>query len=330
MVVAQQLYEGVEIASDGPEGLITYMRTDSIRLSETFSTPAIQYIEEQYGKEYKGFVRKPKTGINIQDAHEAIRPTSVLNKPESIKKYLSRDEYNLYKMIYYRTLASLMKSATISVTDVELTNNLALFKAQAQSVKFDGYLKVYTYDSVSTSVLPKLTVGETLQALEIEKTQQFTSPPARYTEARLIKEMEDLGIGRPSTYSQTISTLKKRKYVTIKEKRFIPTDQGMLTIEKLDEYFEQIVSVDYTARMEKVLDDISEGDENQGRIVSEFYNSFMPMVENANKHMEKIAPKFTGEDCPNCGKPMVFRQSRYGTFEACGNFPTCKYIKYTL
>lgn len=326
MLIAQRLYEGVDLETE-TVGLITYMRTDSIRLSETFSLPAIKYIEEQYGKEYKGFVRKPKTGINIQDAHEAIRPTSVYNKPETVKKYLSRDEYNLYKMIYYRTLASLMKAATIHVTDVELTNNEALFKAQAQSIAFDGYLKVYTYDTVSTSQLPKLVVGETLTALEIEKTQQFTSPPSRYTEARLIKEMEDLGIGRPSTYSQTISTLKKRKYVTIKEKRFIPTEQGMLTIEKLDEYFEQIVSVDYTARMEKVLDDISEGTDLQNRIVSQFYNSFMPMVENANKHMEKVAPKFTGEDCPKCGKPMVFRQSRYGTFEACSNYPTCKHIK---
>lgn len=326
MLVAQRLYEGVDLETE-TVGLITYMRTDSIRLSDTFSYPAIKFIEEQYGKEYKGFIRKPQKGINIQDAHEAIRPTSVYNKPESVKKYLTRDEYNLYKMIYYRTLASLMKAAKINVTDVELTNEQALFKAQAQSVAFDGYLKVYTYDSVSTSALPKLVVGETLKAEEIEKTQQFTSPPARYTEARLIKEMEDLGIGRPSTYSQTIATLKKRKYVTIKDKRFIPTEQGVLTIEKLDEYFEQIVSVDYTARMEKVLDDISLGEDNQNRIVSQFYKSFIPMVENANKNMEKVAPKFTGENCPKCGKPMVFRQSRYGTFEACGNYPTCKFIK---
>ena len=233
---------------------------------------------------------------------------------KSIKQYLSRDEYSLYKLIYNRTLASLMKAARIKVTDLLLHNNGAEFKASAQEVVFDGYLRVYSYDTVQTSNLPALTEGTTIEAVAVIPSQNFTSPPARYTEARLIKEMEDLGIGRPSTYSQTISTLKNRKYVSVKDKRFIPTEQGMLTIEKLDEFFSQIVSVDYTARMEKVLDDISEGNENQTRIVSSFYNSFIPMVDKANKHMEKVAPKFTGEDCPECGHKMVFRQSRYGTF----------------
>jgi DNA topoisomerase-1 len=161
----------------------------------------------------------------------------------------------------------------------------------------------------------------------VEKSQHFTKPPARFSEARLIREMEDLGIGRPSTYSQTISTLKTRKYVTIKEKKFTPTDQGKLTIEKLDEFFEQIISVDYTARMEKVLDDISEGSQEQVDIISRFYTSFIPMVDNANKNMDRVAPKFTGEDCPNCGSPMVHRTSKFGTFEACSDYPTCKYIK---
>ncbi|QMS85402.1 type I DNA topoisomerase [Candidatus Xianfuyuplasma coldseepsis] len=326
MLIAQRLYEGIDLANE-TVGLITYMRTDSIRLSETFSYPAIKFIEEEYGKAYKGYIRKAKKSLNVQDAHEAIRPTSVFHRPKDVKQYLSRDEYNLYKLIYNRTLASLMKAAKIQVTDVLLTNQQAEFKASAQEVVFDGYLKVYTYDTVQTSQLPELTEGDVLTALNVETTQNFTSPPARYSEARLIKEMEDLGIGRPSTYSQTISTLKNRKYVSVKEKRFIPTEQGMLTIEKLDQFFSQIVSADYTARMEKVLDDISEGEEHQTRIVTQFYNSFIPMVENANKNMEKIAPKYTGEDCPKCGHKMVFRQSKYGTFEACSNFPACKYIK---
>jgi len=326
MLIAQKLYEGIDLESE-TVGLITYMRTDSIRLSETFSYPAINYIEEKYGKEYKGFVRKAKKGINIQDAHEAIRPSSVYNTPEKIKKYLSRDEFNLYQLIYKRTLASLMKAATIKSTNVEFVNNDAIFKATAQELVFDGYLKLYTYESVSNSELPPLKEGSTLAPESIEKTQHFTKPPARFSEAKLIKEMEDLGIGRPSTYSQTISTIKKRKYVSVKDKKFIPTDQGRLTIDKLDEFFEQIVSVDYTARMEKVLDDISLGEDQQTRIVSSFYSTFIPMVENANKNMEKLAPKFTGEDCPKCGSPMVFRNSRYGTFEACSNYPTCKHIK---
>lgn len=327
MLIAQKLYEGIDLKSE-TVGLITYMRTDSIRLSETFSYPTLAFIKDKYGKEYAGFVKKGKKGLNVQDAHEAIRPTSVTYTPESVKKYLSKDEFTLYSMIYNRAVASLMKPAIIKATNVDLKNNDALFKANAQELVFDGYLKVYgAYEKVPASELPPLEVGNTLKAEEIEKTQNFTKPPARFTEARLIKEMEDLGIGRPSTYSQTISTLKKRKYVSIKEKKFIPTEQGVLTISKLDEFFAQIVSVDYTARMEGVLDEISMGKEEQTNIVSKFYTSFIPMVENANKNMEKIAPKFTGESCPKCGSDMVFRSSRYGTFEACSNYPACKHIK---
>ena len=186
---------------------------------------------------------------------------------------------------------------------------------------------LFRSEKIDLSELPDLAEKSTIEAAEVQKTQHFTKPPARFSEARLIKEMEDLGIGRPSTYSQTITTLKTRKYVSVVEKKFTPTEQGTLTTEKLDEFFGQIISVDYTARMEKVLDEISLGKENQFEIISKFYKSFIPMVENANKNMEKVQAKFTGEDCPKCGSPMVFRTSRYGTFEACSNFPTCKYIK---
>ncbi len=327
MLIAQKLYEGIELGNE-TTGLITYMRTDSIRLSNTFSYPALDYIKENYGKEYAGRVRTAKKGINIQDAHEAIRPTNIYNTPSKMKKYLAKDELSLYTMIYKRALASLMKPAKIKSTTLELTNNDALFRASAQELVFDGYLKVYgDYEKVQASELPDLELGFKIKDEGIDKQQHFTKPPARFSEARLIKEMEDLGIGRPSTYSQTISTLKVRKYISIQDKKFIPTEQGTLTINKLNEFFDQIISVDYTARMEKVLDDIATGSEEQTNIVSSFYNAFIPMVDKANKNMEKIAPKFTGEKCPQCGSDMVFRNSRYGTFEACGNYPTCKYIK---
>lgn len=327
MLVAQKLYEGIDLGTE-TKGLITYMRTDSTRLSNSFSYPALEYIKKEYGEEYAGRVKGQKKKANVQDAHEAIRPTSVYHTPASVKQHLSKDEFALYKMIYARALASLMKPAIIKGTNIELTNNDAQFKATAQELVFDGYLKLYgAYEKVQASKLPPLEEGLKIEAEDIEKTQNFTKPPLRFTEARLIKEMEDLGIGRPSTYSQTISTLKKRKYVSLKEKKFTPTDQGRLTIEKLDEFFSQIVSVDYTARMERVLDEISEGNEDQVRIISNFYESFIPMVDNANQNMEKLAPKFTGEQCPKCGSDMVFRTSRYGTFEACSNYPTCKHIK---
>ncbi|MBN2604210.1 MAG: type I DNA topoisomerase [Bacilli bacterium] len=327
MLIAQKLYEGIDLANE-TVGLITYMRTDSTRLSETFTEPAIEYLTDKYGKAYVGKVSKAKKGINIQDAHEGIRPTNVFNSPDSVKKYLSKDEYNLYSMIFARVLASLMKPAIISTKVIELTNNDSLFKSTAQDLVFDGYLKVYgKYEKVDVSELPDLEINSKIAAEEIEKTQHFTKPPSRFSEARLIKEMEDLGIGRPSTYSQTITTLKTRKYMTIKDKKFVPTEQGILTIDKLDQFFAQIISVDYTARMEKVLDEISLGEQDQFEIVSRFYNSFIPMVDNANKNMDKVQPKFTDEICPKCGSKMVHRVSKFGSFEACSNFPTCKYIK---
>ncbi len=327
MLVAQKLYEGINLGSEA-SGLITYMRTDSIRLSDVFTKPAMKRLEEIYGKEYCGRVKKFKQKPNIQDAHEAIRPTNLSRTPESIKKFLSKDEYSLYVMIYDRTLASLMAPAVIKTNTISLTNNDSLFKVAAQSLIFDGYLKVYgKYEKLDLSELPELLIDDTITAKKIEKTQHFTSPPPRFSEAKLIKEMEDLGIGRPSTYSQTITTLKTREYVSIEEKKFLPTNQGTLTIEKLDEFFARIISVDYTARMEKVLDEISLGTQNQTDIITSFYNSFIPMVDEANIHMDKLAPQTTGEKCPKCGSDMVYRSSKFGSFEACSNYPTCKYIK---
>ena len=327
MLIAQKLYEGIDLENE-KMGLITYMRTDSTRISNTFVAPAIKYLENKYGKEYVGKPKVVKKKANVQDAHEAVRPTNVFNTPSKVKKFLTKDEFNLYTFIFERTMASIMKPAVIATKTIELINNKALFKASAQDLVFDGYLKVYSkYEKLDLSELPDLVENSTIEPTEVQKTQHFTKPPARFSEARLIKEMEDLGIGRPSTYSQTITTLKTRKYVSVTEKKFTPTEQGTLTTEKLDEFFGQIISVDYTARMEKVLDEISLGKENQYEIISKFYKSFIPMVDNANKNMDKVQPKFTGEECPKCGSPMVFRTSRYGTFEACSNFPTCKHIK---
>jgi len=327
MLIAQKLYEGIDLESE-TVGLITYMRTDSTRISNTFVAPAIKYLDKLYGSDYVGKPKVVKKKANVQDAHEAIRPTSISNTPIKVKKFLTKDEFNLYTFIFERTMASIMKPAIIATKTIELINNKALFKASAQDLVFDGYLKAYSkYEKVDLSELPDLVEESKIEATEIQKTQHFTKPPARFSEARLIKEMEDLGIGRPSTYSQTITTLKTRKYVSVVEKKFTPTEQGTLTTEKLDEFFGQIISVDYTARMEKVLDEISLGEENQFEIISKFYKSFIPMVDNANKNMDKVQAKFTGEDCPKCGSQMVFRTSRYGTFEACSNFPTCKHIK---
>ena len=327
MLIAQRLYEGIDLENE-TVGLITYMRTDSNRLSNTFIEPTKEHILNTYGKDYLGTKTKKQSKKNIQDAHEAIRPTSIEYTPESVKAYLSRDEYRLYHLIYSRALASLMKAATLSSKTINLKTGEAIFKARAQALDFDGYLKVYgKYETIDVSDLPPLKEGEELKANDFEPSQHFTQPPARFTEATLIKEMEELGIGRPSTYSQTITTLKNRKYVTLEEKKFVPTDQGKLTIEKLDQFFSRIINVDYTAKMENILDDIAHNKENQTNIVSNFYNTFIPLVEKANQEMEKAAPKYTGEDCPQCRKPMVFRQSRYGTFEACSGYPDCKYIK---
>lgn len=331
MSIAQKLYEGIEIGSE-QVGLITYMRTDSTRLSSTFTKQATDYILHTYGKEYLGHTRKNIVKDNIQDAHEAIRPTSAMRTPESIKRYLSKDEYHIYSLIYTRAIAYFMKPSVRDVTTVVLENNESLFKATSSVRTFDGYLKVYDYeepDENEVKFIPSLKQNQVLIPEEILKNQLFTNPPARFTEARLIKEMEDLGIGRPSTYAQTILTLRNRRYVTYSEKKFFPTEQGLMTIEKLDEFFSEFISSTYSKNMENVLDDIAKAKEDAVKFLQEFYDYFIPLVDEASKHMEKEQPKETGEVCPKCGSPMVFRQGRYGEFEACSNFPTCKYIKQT-
>jgi len=329
MSIAQKLYEGIDIGTE-TVGLITYMRTDSIRLSDEFIAKSYEYIGNQYGKEYIGYAKVSKKKENVQDAHEAIRPTSVLRTPESIKKYLSTDEYKLYSMIYARALASIMADAKVNATTVTLDNNNYQFKATGQVLIFDGYLKIYKdYENNEDKILPALEQYKAggLDCNSIEKEQHFTQPPARYTEAKLIKEMEELGIGRPSTYAKIIDTIKEREYVIIDDKKFKPTEIGFETTDKLQEFFKDIINVEYTAKMEKDLDDISDANKDEIALLHTFYDEFEPLVQKAFKEMDKKGPEETGEICPECGSTLVIRKGKYGEFVACSNYPTCKYIK---
>lgn len=329
MKIAQKLYEGIEL-DDGFHGLITYMRTDSVRLSDEFTSASFAYINSKFGKDYVGYVKKGKKTENVQDAHEGIRPTNINYEPDKIKKYLAPDEYKLYRIIYYRALASLMADAKFNSTTVLLDNNDYGFKATGSVLTFDGYLKVYgDYEDQEDTILPdfKNYKAGIILSDTITKTQHFTKPPARFTESSLIKELESLGIGRPSTYATIISTIKDRGYVTLEDKKFVPTEVGFETTDKLQEFFSSIVNVKYTANMEKDLDEIADGNEDYKKMLREFYDNFAPLVDNAFKNMEKKKPEETGEKCPECGSPLVIRKGKYGQFTACSNYPTCKYIK---
>ncbi len=323
MMVAQKLYEGIEIDGE-PVGLITYMRTDSTRLSNVFVTDVQNFIKEFYGEEYLGkYQFKKEEGS--QDAHEAIRPTSVLRTPESIEPFLSKDEFKLYQRIYQRAVSSLMSDAIFEQTKVILETNNHPYGLEGMIRIFDGYQKIYD-DSTKDKLLPEIKEKETYQAKSVIATQKFTTPPARFSEATLIKELERLSIGRPSTYAQIIKTLKDRLYVEMEEKRFKPTKQGRLTSDKLDEFFHNIINVEYTSNMEKDLDDISLGKVNGVELLSGFYQRFIPSVKLADEKMEKIQPVVTDQLCPECGSPLVIRKSKYGEFLGCSNFPKCRYI----
>ena len=329
MSLAQKLYEGIDL-EDETVGLITYMRTDSIRLSDEYVKSAYKYIETKYGKEYLGIVKKSKKTENVQDAHEAIRPTSVNRTPESVKKFLTPDEFKLYSMIYKRALASLMKDAKSEQTTVILDNNNYKFKTTGSVIKFDGYLKVYgDYEDSEDAIIPPLDTykSNVLVSNEIDKEQHFTKPKPRYTEAKLIKEMEELGIGRPSTYSKTMETIVERGYVKVEEKKFVPTEIGIETTDKLQEFFSDLINVKYTAKMEDDLDKIADGDLVWYNLLDKFYKEFEPMVKDAFDNMEKKKEEETGEMCPLCGNLLVVRSGKYGKFVACSNYPNCKYVK---
>lgn len=326
MSVAQGLYEGKDIGNE-KVGLITYMRTDSTHLSDVFVNEATSFISNNYGTKYLG-KRKEKAQKLAQEAHEAIRPTSVHRSPESISKYLSADEYKLYKMIYNRTLSSLMSPAIFQATKISFTNNDTTWKMNGQKLLFDGYLLVYGKDEDDmNNLLPDLAINQVVTPNEISLKELFTKPKARYTEATLIKDMEELGIGRPSTYAQTMLTLNERLYTQIEDRKIIPTKQGMLTSKALGEYFEPIINVKYTAQMEDTLDKISKGEAHELDELKRFYSDFMPLFDYAKENMIALPPRETGELCPKCGSPLVIRTGRYGEFTACSNFPECKYIK---
>ncbi|HDR4566302.1 DNA topoisomerase I [Bacillus cereus] len=335
MMLAQQLYEGIDLGKQGTVGLITYMRTDSTRISETAQTEARTYITEVFGTEYIGTEKKKETKkSNAQDAHEAIRPTSVMRKPEELKSFLSRDQLRLYKLIWERFVASQMASAIMDTVTARLINNNVQFRSSGSVVKFPGFMKVYVESKddgaeEKDKMLPPLEVGETVFSKDLEPKQHFTQPPPRYTEARLVRTLEELGIGRPSTYVPTLETIQKRGYVGLDNKRFVPTELGEIVIELILEFFPEIINIEFTANMEQSLDEVEEGNANWVKIVDDFYVGFEPRLEKAEKEMREVEIKDepAGEDCELCNHPMVFKMGKYGKFMACSNFPDCRNTK---
>ena len=331
MTIAQRLYEGIDVGH-GEEGLITYMRTDSTRLSDVYTNAAKAMISSKYGAQYAGHYAA-KVSANAQDAHEAIRPTSLDNDPETIKPYLTNEQYKLYRLIYARALASQMAPAKFAGKSITLSQNGHDFTASGSSLVFDGWLKVYgDYYSSKDTILPDLLEGETISASSISPNQHFTEPPARYTEARLIKELEEQGVGRPSTYAMIIETIQMRGYAKLdnsteksKTKVFFPSEQGILTVEKLDEFFSSIINIKYTAEMESDLDRIAEGEKDEVVTLTNFWQQFTPLLDEAYEKMEKIKPEEVGTNCPECGAPLVYRVGRFGKFISCSAFPKCRY-----
>jgi DNA topoisomerase-1 len=335
MMLAQQLYEGINIGKEGIVGLITYMRTDSTRISEGAKGEAVSFIETMYGKEFVATSKaKTKESANTQDAHEAVRPTSVMRPPDAMKAFLSRDQYRLYKLIWERFVASQMASAVLDTVTADLMNGDVKFRATGSEVKFPGFMKVYIEgedDQVEEKdrILPPLDKGEVVKGSEIDPKQHFTQPPPRYSEARLVKTLEELGIGRPSTYAPTLDTIQKRGYVTLDAKRFVPTELGEIVHQAVNQYFPDIINIEFTAEMEKNLDNVEVGEVEWKQVIDEFYKEFEKHVKVADEEMEKIEIKDepAGEDCENCGSPMVFKMGRYGKFMACSNFPDCRNTK---
>lgn len=327
--IAQHLYEGEEIEGQSM-GLITYMRTDSTRLAEEFISAAHGYITQNYGKDYVGYVHMQKADKNVQDAHEAIRPTDIQMTPARVKEYLSNDEFKLYSLIYDRALASLMSAKRDSVTTLVITGDDYDFSASSSANLFEGYHKVYgKYEEKNEKVsLPDFKKGDRLVKKWVSKEQHFTKAPARYNEGKVVKLMQDNGIGRPSTYASTISTLLTRDYVESQKGSLVPTEQGVMTEEKLVENFPKYMDVTYTANVENALDSIAEGKTDKVTLLSDFWGEFQNYFAAAEKNMEKIQPKIVeGRVCPKCGSPLVVRRGKYGDFIGCSNYPKCDYIE---
>ena len=331
MMVAQQLYEGVEIKGMGTVGLVTYIRTDSVRISQEARAAARSYIEKNFGKQYVAdniYTNKKK---DIQDAHEAIRPSRIDIDPEAIKDSLTKDQYSLYKLIWSRFLSSQMAAAVFDGMQVTIENGPYNLKASGSKLIFDGYQKVYSpnFDEDKDKLLPELTEGEELKAEDITSEQKFTEPPSRFTEASLVKDLEEKNIGRPSTYAPIIATLLDRKYIKREKKTLLPTDLGFLVTELMEQYFTEIVDAGFTAEMEDKLDDIEAKDLNWKQVVREFYGPLKEELEVADKAIEKVKLEDTlsGDICELCGRPMAIKTGRFGEFLACTGYPECKNTK---
>lgn len=334
MTVAQQLYEGLDLGPDGHVGLITYMRTDSTRVAKEAQDEAKQYITQQYGASYAPETPRQVSRKGAQDAHEAIRPTSVNRHPDAIKQYLSNDQYRLYRLIWQRFVASQMMPAVFDVVSVDISAAEMIFRATGSTVKFQGFMKVYTEGKDDANVvadedlppLPELTKDQPLDLRKLVPNQHFTEPPPRYTEATLVRALEEKGIGRPSTYATIISTIQDRKYVELLEKKFHPTELGFVVTDQLVKHFPGIMDIAFTAGVETKLDNVEEGELDWVKLLSDFYGPFEKDLSAAQENMErvKIQPKESGEVCPNCGKPMFIREGRFGEFLGCSGYPECK------
>ncbi|ATF14187.1 type I DNA topoisomerase [Brevibacillus sp. HB1.2] len=335
MRIAQELYEGIDVGNkEGAVGLITYMRTDSTRLSATAQNEAREYILEKYGSDY--VLTEPRNQAkneNAQDAHEAIRPTGVMRTPDEIKEYLSRDQLRLYRLIWERFLASQMSSAVLDTMSVDIDAGGVTFRATGSKVKFPGFMKVYIEGNddgaEEESFLPPIEEGQILEQKEIEPSQHFTQPPPRFSEARMLKSLEEMGIGRPSTYAPTLETIQKRGYVALEEKRFVPTELGEIVITLVEEFFPEILNVEFTAHMESGLDNIEAGTTNWVQVLDDFYHDFAKRVVVAEEEMKEVELKVeeSDESCELCGRVMVYKLGRFGKFLACSGFPDCRNTK---
>ncbi|AYW45192.1 type I DNA topoisomerase [Tetragenococcus koreensis] len=335
MMIAQQLYEGISLGKGGTTGLITYMRTDSKRIADSAKQEVTDFIEQTYGKSYAAHSNKKlKNAQGAQDAHEAIRPTSALRTPESIEKYLDKDQMKLYRLIWSRFVASQMKPAILDTVKATLNQNGVIFVANGSKVKFKGFMEVYVEGrddgkKDKENILPELASGDVVQSEDITPNQHFTQPPARFSEATLIRTLEENGVGRPSTYAPTLQTIQKRYYVKLAQKRFEPTELGEIVNNLIEDFFPEIVDVSFTAGMEEDLDHIEEGKEEWVKVIDRFYQPFEKELDTAEEKMEKIQIKDepAGFDCDVCGHPMVIKLGRYGKFYACSNFPECRNTK---
>ncbi|PIC71792.1 DNA topoisomerase I [Sporosarcina sp. P16b] len=335
MMLAQQLYEGIAIGKEGTVGLITYMRTDSTRISDTAREEVKSFIHTMYGEEFiSTSTKKTKAKAKTQDAHEAVRPTSAMRPPDAMKAFLTRDQHRLYKLIWERLIASQMAPAVLDTVTADFLNGDIRFRASGSQVKFPGFMKVYIegnddQQEEKENILPPLEEGERIKYADVDPKQHFTQPPPRYSEARLVKTLEELGIGRPSTYAPTLDTIQKRGYVTLDAKRFIPTELGVIVHQAVNQYFPDIIDIEFTRQMEQRLDHVEEGTIEWRTVIDDFYRDFEKHVEVADAEMEKIEIKDepAGEDCEKCSSPMVYKMGRYGKFMACSNFPDCRNTK---